>query len=427
MARSYTPQDGYALMKELVREATDQKAIDVVDISSFVSAGETVLSTGYENVFNALGTVIGRLFVATRPYTAKFNIINSISTDCYTSRLRKISFYAKDALVSGYFNTDKFLNLANGFTNGQNPDGNGDAQSTKSMWEQNQAMPLEMHFGGSTTWQDCLTMYEEQIRAALRDPEELARFVAGQIVEHQNDIESQKEAFSRMTVLEMIGQLYQYDVVLASTKGCAIDLASGFNSKFGTNYTGAQLRSTYLPEFLKYMTSTIKGCIDYMEERSTKFHLPMTKTVNGTSYSILRHTPKDRQRLMLFNPILRDSEAQVMPEIFRPEYLDIGKQYEAVSYWQANGDTDDERANVKIKAAYYDSSDGTQKATGNLNIPYVVGVLFDEEKCTIDFQLEKSLTTPVEARKGYRNTWLTFSKNAIVDPTENGILFYMGS
>lgn len=426
MSRSLTPQDGYALMNELVREATGQKTATVVDMSTFISAGETVLTTGYENVFNALGMVIGRLFVAVRPYTAKFNLINAISTDGYTSRLRKISYYAKDALVSGYFNTNLFTNLADGFTNGQNESG-GSAQSTKSMWEQNQAMPLEMNFGGSTTWQDCLTMYEEQIRAALRSPEELAEFVRGQIVEHQNDIESQKEAFNRMTVLGMIGQLYQYDVVLASTKGCAINLVSGFNDKYGTNYTGDQLRSTYLPEFLKYFTSTIKGCMDYMTERSAKYHLPMTKTVNGTSYSILRHTPKDRQRLMLFSPLFRDAEAQVMPEIFRPEYLALDKQYEGVSYWQTNADTDKGRAGIDVKVPYYDSSDGTQKSTGEIKIPYVVGVLYDEDKCLVDYQLERSLSTPVEARKGYRNTWLTFSKNAIVDPTENGILFYMGS
>lgn len=427
MAKSLTPQDGYALMNELVREATAQKSITVVDMSSYISAGETVLSTGYENVFNALGIVIGKIFTAVRPYTAKFNLINAINTDCYTNRLRKISYYAKDALASGYFNTNLFTNLADGFTNGQNVDGNGDPQSTKSMWEQHQSMPLAVDFSSSVVWQDCLTMYEEQIRAAFRNPTELAEFVRGQVIEHQNDIESQKEAFNRMTVLGMIGQLYHNEVVLASTRGCAINLVSGFNDKYGTNYTGDQLRSTYLPEFLKYMTSTIKGCMDYMTERSKKFHHPMTKVVNGTSYSILRHTPKEKQRLMLFNPLIRDAEAIVMPEIFRPEYLNMDKQYEAVSYWQENADTDKGRAAVKVKVPYYDSSDGTQKSSGSIEIPYVVGVLYDEDKCLVDYALERSLSTPVEARKGFRNTWLSFNFGSVVDGSENGILFYMNS
>ena len=42
-----------------------------------------------------------------------------------------------------------------------------------------------------------------------------------------------------------------------------------------------------------------------------------------------------------------------------------------------------------------------------------------------DFQLEKALTSPLEARKGYRNNWLSFAKNAIIDQTENQVVFIM--
>lgn len=42
-----------------------------------------------------------------------------------------------------------------------------------------------------------------------------------------------------------------------------------------------------------------------------------------------------------------------------------------------------------------------------------------------DFQLESANTTSLEARKGFRNTWLTFARNAIDDPTENCTIFIM--
>ena len=45
MARSYTPQDGYAIMTLLARQATGQANITVTDTTTFVSAGETVMST----------------------------------------------------------------------------------------------------------------------------------------------------------------------------------------------------------------------------------------------------------------------------------------------------------------------------------------------------------------------------------------------
>ena len=40
MARALNTQDAYALMNALVAEATGQSDISVVDLSSFVSAGE---------------------------------------------------------------------------------------------------------------------------------------------------------------------------------------------------------------------------------------------------------------------------------------------------------------------------------------------------------------------------------------------------
>ena len=424
MARTLTPLDGYAIMTELVREATGQKTATVVDLNTFVSAGETVWATGKENVFNALGIVMGRMLVATRPYKAKLALINALNTGCYTSRLRKISFYAKDPIASGYFNTNLYTNLADGFTNGQNESG-GTPQSTKSMWEQHQAMPLEMNFAGSTVWDDSLTMYEEQIQAALRDPQELAQFVAGQLQEHANDIESQKEAFNRMALLSKIGACYLYDEGAGWSKNQSINLTLAFNTRFGTNYTSAQLRSTYLKEFLAFMVAEIRKHSDYMTERTSKYHLPMSKTVNGVSYSILRHTPYDKQRLFLFEPLFREAEAMVLPEIFRPEYLDIKKQYEGVTFWQENGATDEDRAAVKVRVPFLNTATGLQESSGNIELPYVIGILFDEDGVMVDYQLERALTTPLEARKGYRNTWLHFSKNAINDPTENAVIFYM--
>ena len=420
MARTYTPLDGYALMSALVREATGQQAATVEDLSSFVSAGETVLATGMENVFNALGVVMGRMFVATRPYKAKLALINAMNTDCYTSRFRKISFYAKDPVASGFFNTDLYTNLADGYTAGDN----GGA-STHSMWEQHQAMPLEFHFGGSTVWDDCLTSYEEQVRAALRGPEELVEFVTGQLTEHANDIESQKESFNRITLLNKIGNCYYFQEGLSQTKRTAINLTYEYNQRFGTSYTSAQLRSTYLTSFLEFMTATIKKYMDFMTERSAMFHLPMTKTVGGVNYSILRHTPYDRQRLFLFEPLFREAEAMVLPEIFRPNYLDIEKQYEGVSFWQEQAEDDEDRAAVNINTAYYDTVTGYQLKSPDIELEYVVGLLLDEDALMVDYQLERAIATPVEARKGYRNTWLHFSKNAIDDPTENAILFYM--
>ena len=423
MSRTLTTKDGYALMNALVRQATGQAASAAVDASTFVSAGETVLATGFENTMNALSLVLGRTFAAVRPYKARLRTINAIDTGVYSHRLRKISYYAQDALPSGYFNTDLYTNFAPGYTAGENESGTPPTpNSTKSQWEQHPAMPLEVNFAGSTTWQDCITMYEDKLEQAFRDVTSFNEFIEGILVEHGNIIETQKEAFNRMTMLSAIASR-NYLAANNIVPTAVVNLTTEFNSTFGTSYTSAQLRQTYLKDFLEFMTAKIKETSDRFEERGTAFHDPLQKTVDGVTYSILRHTPKDRQRLYLYNPLLRLAEAMVMPEIFSPDYLDLEKQFERVEFWQSN-DSETNRSKIVFNSAYLDA-DGTQHATGTQTIDYVVGVLADEDSMMTDFQLEKALTSPLEARKGYRNNWLTFAKNAIIDQTENMVVFIM--
>lgn len=423
MARTLTPQDCYALMNALVAEATGQSDISVTDLSSFVSAGETVLATGKENTLNALSLVLGRTIIATRPYKAKLSSVQAIDTGDYSHRLRKISFFSRKALPAGAWNTDVAPeNLFQGKTNAQ--DTTSGHESVKSMWVQNQPQALEMNFAGQSVWDESTTVYEYQLKPAFRDPAVFADFVAGIMTEKANDIESEKEAFNRVAILNKIGDIY-----LNGSAAQKVNLTYAYNQRFGTSYTTAQLLSTYLESFLKFFVSTFKLASDRMTERSVLFHKDITKSVanpeTGVSETlhILRHTPKADQKALLYNPLFVESQAWVLPSIFNPEYLSI-ENYEGVDFWQSNYD-EDARPAVNIYPAYYDTSDGTQKKGSQVNLPYVVGLLFDRDAILTDFQMEGSATTPREARKRYYNIWWQFSKNAINDPTENAVLFYM--
>lgn len=417
MARTLTQKDCHALMNLLVKEATGQDAtIQVVDSSTFVSAGEQVLATGTENVLNALSLVLGRTFMAVRPYNAKLALINAVNTGEYTHRMRKISFYSRDAQASGDWNTQLYTNLADGFTNGQNI-ADGSAQSTKSMWEQNQPVPLEMNFAGSSVWEDSTTIYEYQLQQAFRSEAEFGEFVGGIMTERGNDIESQKEAFNRMTLLNFMA-----GTVDMNQAGTLVNLTSAFNTEFGTNYTSAQLRTTYLEQFTKFLVAKIKIDSDMLTNRSKKAHWSPAKTIGDVPYTLLRHTPKDRQRLLLFNPLLVKTQAYVFPSLFNEQYLKM-ENYEGVMYWQNENDP----SAIKVTPAIPNVSTPAngQVAGDTVTLDYVVGMLYDVDALMVDYQLERSATSPLEARKGYRNLWWSFAKNAINDHTENHILYYM--
>lgn len=418
MARTLTPVDACALMTLLVHEATGQTTITNVDSSNFVSVGETVLAAGTENVLNSLSLVLGRTFMAVRPYEAKFRILNSINSGAYSNRLRKISFYSRDPKEAGQVNTNANTNLAMGFDNGTNS-----GSSTESMWVQNAPVPLELNFGGSSAWQDSTTVYRDALKVAFRGPSEFAEFLNGVMVEKGNDIESQKEAFNRMTFLNYVAGIYDLDV--ANPNGRAVNLTSEFNAYYNTTYTTAQLLTTYRKDLFEFAVARFKTDSDNLENRSARFHWSPAKTIGADSYTLLRHTPKSRQRMILYKPFMTMAEATIMPEIFNPQYLDI-KNAEFVNFWQADAGDILKNAEINVTPAIPNVSTPGSQTTGTaVNLKYFIGALYDADAIMVDYQLEDALATPVEARKRYYNMWWSFQKNAIADFTENGIIYFM--
>ena len=418
MARVFTPKDGAALLSAVVREATGQEiAIQTINVSNFASIGETVLATGKENVLSALSTVLFREMIAVRPYSARFKSIRVKGRDLFEQRTRKISYYAQDPCASGAWNSDLWTSFADGFTNGQNFDGNGDPQSLKSMWEQRPPKTMEKFFGGMTVYDDSYVVYESQLDVAFRSAADLAKFANGYIQEKMNDIESEKEAFSRAAMLSSMAQLAN---TAGSMKGSFRNLTKEFNAEFGTNYTTAQLQTTYLKEFLAFFVATVKTDVRRMENRSTLFHDPMTITDNGVKYSILRHTPRDRQHMICYAPFWTKAESYVMPSIFNESYLKLDN-FEAVDFWQNELNS----SAMNVTPAVLNKSTGYQVQGSNVSIPYVLAYLFDEEACGVDFMLQSAASTPLEARKMYRNVWYHMAENMWADASEKQILYVM--
>ena len=413
MARVLTTKDAYSIVNLMVKEATGQDAtIQAVDSSTFVSVGETLLAAGVENTLNALGLVLGRTFMAVRPYEAKLRIINALNSGIYANRMRKISFYSREAVIDGASNTDLKTNFATGYDNGSNS-----GASTASMWEQNQPVPLEMNFGGSSEWQDVTTVYEKQLQVAFRSESEFIDFVSGIMTEKGNDIESQKEAFNRMTLLNFIAGVIELD-----QGSSVINMTKLYNDTFGTSYTTAQLQTTYFTEFLEFFVATFKTISDDLEYRSNKYHWSPAKTVGGVSYTLLRHTPKSRQRLVMYKPFWNQAEARVYPEVFNEQYLKV-ENFEGVQFWQNANDG----AAINVLPAIPDTSDPTEQtaAAAAVEKDYVLGMIFDEDAIMVDYLLEDVSATVKESRKHYHNIWYTFRKNAINDFTENAVVFIM--
>ena len=422
MARRLNVTDGYAIINAMADEMFGANAtIQAIDESSFASVGESILNLGIENVINTLSLVASRDLVAIRPYKAKFRLINALDSGMFSNRIRKISYYAKAAVPTGASNTDLYdENLMMGADNGVHYDSSTPPvqKSVESMWLQSTPVVYQAWFGGAIEWQYPYTLYENALKSAFRSGDEWAQFLNGFLVSAANDIETEKEAFSRLVVLNAIAGVAD---LTASMPGSFVNLTTEFNTKYGTSYTTAQLLSTYFTEFLAFFVATVKTVSDMMENRSTLYHWSPAKTVGGQSYVLPRQTKKEDQRMLMISRFWNDAEALVMPAIFNPQYLSIDN-FEKIDFWQNINDP----TAISVTPAIPDVlSPGAQIAGSAVALDNVLGVLYDRDAIMVDFHLEDVTSTPVEARKHYRTIWNTINKNPIWDPTENMVVFYM--
>lgn len=429
-------KDASALLNAIAKDALGMTTNQVHALGDFVSVGESVLATGTEQVLKSIATVLGKRIIGVRPYTAKLTLFEEEDTGLYTSRIEKTKFLARWSKESGWVNTD--LYEGNIGIDGRDNTANNTVGSKAlgTMWEQEVPVTISYNFGGSSVWEFELTVYPDQLKAAFRNEAEFVAFFNGMLQEKRNEIERIKEAYNRMVLLNYIAGLYYLSTTPQTDGGTdylvpggSVNLVKEYNAKYG--YTGDNKKTVadllgpqYIDDFMKFLAGFITKLSDHMEEESTEYHLDVYKTIGDNTFKLINHTPKSEQRLMLFKDIMTDAKTMVFPTIFNPEYLDI-KNYEGIDFWQSRND----RMHVKVKPAVPTLSSGvlgTQTTTANaVDVPYVVGVLFDKEAIKTNFQFDGADVSPMEARKRYQNTWYHNMKNSMVDYCENGCLLYM--
>ena len=404
MPNYFYPQDVYPIMNSLVKQISGQDTLKVTDTTSFVSAGKSILDQGYENVMNALSVLVSRTIVAAKPYKGKFKLINE-ERDAFDNRARKISFYSKLTQASGMFNTQLYTNVGAGLD---------DTSGAGSQWEQNPSIPVEKYFFSSYTYDFEHTEYISQLQIAFTSETSFLDFLNGMRTEIMNDMEQQKEAKNRVLVLDRIA-----GTKLLVDKGelgaeCAVNLTAEFNAEHGTSYTTQDLLEDHTVAFLEFFLARIKNDSDMLTNRTALFHDPMTKTISGVDYNVLRHSPKSSQKL-IYNSRIFNQIKLSLAEIFHPEMLELPNG-EGVQYWQSVSDP----YAVDIKPALPEGA-----PTSEVSMAIVIGMLFDTDALISNIRYDSMLSTPINARHGFRNEFWHFLASSWNDYSENAIVYYM--
>lgn len=399
MANTLTPRDVYSLMNSIVSQATGQSSIAVVDTSTFVSAGETLLRTAAENTLNAISTVLADTIFSVRPYRGKLDSLR-VSQRRWGAQVRKIVNLYSAAEASQDWNTD---------LDGGTPklaDGN-----SIDMYKIASPKAMQLNFYGTAVLQKHITLYRDQLSLAFSSEQEFIRFIDSVMTEFNNEIELLNENKSRLTLVNFM--LGIHDMGLTE-----VDLVAGYNTDHGTSYTRAQLLSTYIEDFMKYVAAQVKVYSELLTDMSANNHAQIT------GYNkILRHTPKERQKMIMYNPIFIQAESEVYSGLFNPQYLEIG-DFEGVNFWQSQ----DAPTTIKGTPNILNVANG-QSATGTsgVTIDYVLGILFDEEAVGVMPQFDYASTTPFNSAGGYYNNFMHWRFNSYNDYTENAVLFVLGA
>lgn len=392
---SLTPVDVYKIVNDMNSQMFGTKEIAVIDATSFVSVGEKMLRSGTENIMNAMAVTFMTNYFPNTPYIGKVRIIDETSERWGAITLETVALH-QDEEESEDTNTDLKTN--------QFDDGN-----SVDMYKIKKPKVVQLKFYGTKKEQNHITRLDDQLSQAFCSPEEFSNFYTSVMTEFRNDIEQAMEAGRRLAICNYIAGISAMGLY-------EVDLTQEYNAEHGTSYTGLQLRTTYAKDFVPWFVAYVQNLSDCMTERSTMYH------ANFTGQDILRFTPKEYQKFIMLNSFWKQAQTSVLSAAFNDKYLKIA-DVEFVNYWQSIKDPEQ----IKIKPNILDLKTGASKdATANVELPYVLGCIFDRRAVGVNYQFTKTITTPVNAAGDYYNTYVHYRKNYWNNYTHNGVVFVMG-
>lgn len=386
MSNELTRNQLATILNQIQKQATGETSIIATNYD-FISVGQKVLKTGYDNTLSAISQVLTKTQFSIRPYTAKFKGI-TVTNQQFGNITRKLSISDTEFVEE---DSEKLV------------DGEAIDQ-----WIVRKPNVLQLNYYGQNVWSDYITIFKHQLDTAFTSAEEFGRFIT-MIMQNMSDkMEQSREALARSVVANYIAGKSEAD-------NGVIHLLTEYNDLTGLSLTKADL---YKPEnykdFMQWVDSRINTLASLMTERSELFH------INVTDNPVKRHTPMNKLNMYLYAPQKYGVESRVLADTYHDNYLTLAKN-EVVNYWQSIESPDE----IKADAVYL-LDDGTlQTSVATVELTDVFGVMFDEEALGVTYVNQWMQQTPMNARGGYYNLWYHENKRFWTDYTENGIVLLL--
>ena len=400
------------------KQATGQEVISQLATGDYVSIATMAQRVGYEQMTNALSQVLTRTYIRVRAYSAKFRSLIK-TEEQYGSMVRKITYIDRD-IPEG----DMTRNIEDG--------------KEYSPYKVRKPQAIQTAYYGFNHIDDYITIFKNQWDTALSSGSELQRFISGIMQEWYNKLEQYHEQYSRATLINLIGgtQAYNKDAAVTGARLTRPEmvrhLLTEYNTEHGTTLTRDALLAdrnafTQFAEDLAYKMDTI---VRQMGERTTLYHVSPLKSITAEGVAVTvpikRHTPRENLQCYMLAPFWDRVKRVVRPGLFANEYLEYIK-FDEVAFWQNIETPEKINANVsyfKPANVYTGGSKTTYSMlndSGNaaVELPYVLGVMFDDEAAAICYKNMWSAATPMNPAHGFQTNYIHEDVQWRNDNTEN--------
>ncbi len=367
------------VLNAIVNQATGKTNLVATNLSGFISQAQTALLTGTDVLMNAISQVLSKTIFSVRPYNARFTGLMRDAVQ-WGNHVRKISFAG-----TGVEDEERY-----DLTEGASVD----------PYKVKKPDVIQTNFYSYDSYQNHITLFRDQLSMAFQGPEELMRFISGVTTEVTSKLEQYRENFTRATLVNFIGGCINL--------GRARHLVTEYSTKFGVD--AADVLTDHLDGFTKWLFAELRVLSDRFTERSLLYQ------TNLTGHDIYRHTPKDRQRLYIYSPILAQIDARVLSAVFNPGYLNLGDR-EEVTYWQSIETPE----NISVTPSQINPTTGVYAAGDAITNQPVLGVLMDYEAAGVTQVHEWSAPTPFNPAGGYTNIFYHMDMRGWNDLTEKGV------
>lgn len=359
----------YTIVNEVVAQGLGRTDLAVVDTASLVSLGNTVLTSAIntEAFTNTLAQRIGKTIFAGRLYRNKLN--DMVLEDFeYGAILQKISVGMPDAVADQTFE----------LTDGESVD----------PWIVSKPKLRQKLFVKRTPYTYFITISRKLLKEAFVNESGMASLISFIFEGVRNKLELALENLARATQNNF-----------ACETSNVINLVTEFNADYPAADAVTSANCMQSEKFMRFAIARIKDTIEGFTDMSTMYN-------DG---EIDRHTPYEDQRLRVLSKFQTRLETNVLYQAFHDDYVNL-VGYKKLNFWQSKKEP---------------MSISCQRASDNreVTINNVVAMLYDRDALGVYKEDEEVLTTPVNARARYYNTYWHCQRLWFNDLDENFVLF----